>query len=532
MSILRGAQSALFYYVSCTPYSKYKRRRKRKKENERDRAARAAYDEEHGHEASHYRQPSPYSRNEYWEEEIRSGPGPPPRRANKKKRNRAISEATAKSDGTPKIGAIAAVNGAALAPAAPDLASIDSVKNILSGRRPSGAHWNSKRYQREDEALWGLERRSSDTAIGSSPRDLALARTRSVSGGSSVGVPGVPPVYLPGRTSRIADVSTESVGYATPPRAPPINDLHPPVVSMPVGGRDRNRWMLQPPPSPRVMNGYEAANADSGRSRSGSGASSRRNGGADSVSLGRQISARVIEDKLRRGERLRGTEHMSSERLSAKSRRSTLSARDHADTAAAPFLHPSDDATVPPARAATARGRNPQPPRPANPSSHPRDSPTDSLARPRSATTDQQHSGRQLRRHHRNQRAGLANGPLAPRQRKAPNSDDDDSDELEQPRPREMMVLPVRRRAPEPRRGARMHGGHGSDDDDSDDGDEDDDEDDDDGDEDTRDGGPRGPATPAPPAKTAHLWLDYASGAWPPPPVPGGSVRRRWSVDF
>lgn len=76
-------------------------------------------------------------------------------------------------------------------------------------------------------------------------------------------------------------------------RAPPVNDLHPPVVSLPSPDPLDNRWMLQPPPKASVMAGKERAR---NRSRSGSGASSRVE-----LSLGRQVSTRQLMHKLERG---------------------------------------------------------------------------------------------------------------------------------------------------------------------------------------------------------------------------------------
>ena len=70
--------------------------------------------------------------------------------------------------------------------------------------------WDSQ-PQREDEVLWGQKKRSSDKAD----------------------------YYIP--------------------RMPPVNDLHPPVASGPKS-RAEVRWMLQPPPSAKVMEGKESPN--------------------------------------------------------------------------------------------------------------------------------------------------------------------------------------------------------------------------------------------------------------------------------
>lgn len=87
---------------------------------------------------------------------------------------------------------------------------------------PLGEKWKSMRYQREDEPLWGQQE--------------VL--------GSSIGFSGR------GR----ADPNESSKYYI--PCVPPVNDLHPPIVSGPCSRAD-TRWMLQPPPSARVMSGKE-----------------------------------------------------------------------------------------------------------------------------------------------------------------------------------------------------------------------------------------------------------------------------------
>ena len=53
------------------------------------------------------------------------------------------------------------------------------------------------------------------------------------------------------------------------PKNPPVNDYHPPVVSSLPGHKDGRKWMLQPPPSAKVMEGKVPV----GRSRGLSSAS-------------------------------------------------------------------------------------------------------------------------------------------------------------------------------------------------------------------------------------------------------------------
>jgi hypothetical protein len=186
------------------------------------------------------------------------GPGPPPRRARRTNTGstRPVTAAGRTSTAVSQVGS-----------------SIDVIRGEEEVRLSDDTldddnNWNRKRYQREDEELWGCQD--------------ATVPTQHTMPGSSIGVAGL---TRPG-TSRSG--SHYSV------RAPPVNDLHPPVVSILSPDPADNRWMLQPPPKASVMNGKERA---TNRSRSGSGASSRVE-----LSLQRQVSSRQLRYKLERGE--------------------------------------------------------------------------------------------------------------------------------------------------------------------------------------------------------------------------------------
>ncbi|KAA6410863.1 MAG: hypothetical protein FRX48_05173 [Lasallia pustulata] len=243
----RGFQSAVFYYVSCAPCAKLAHQRKRHKEAQRSRANDALNVSE---EPGFYNHPTPFSTNMYWGEEILLGPGPPTKRE-RKSGNRRDLNSGGKGSST---GSSTVVGGPS-----------EEVLERMEGR-PSGDGWNRKRYQREDELLWGVD----GPDDGSGP--------------------------MPGLSGT---VTSRSGGNYYIARNPAVNDLHPPVVSSQPTHRRETKWMLQPPPSAKVMEGKERAN----RSRSGSGVSngsSKRN--VDSMSLGRQIGERFVEEKVKRGE--------------------------------------------------------------------------------------------------------------------------------------------------------------------------------------------------------------------------------------
>ncbi|KAJ4352349.1 uncharacterized protein N0V89_007697 [Didymosphaeria variabile] len=226
-------------------------KKQRRKQAKQARKARTKLQEE---QPELYHHPEPTGTNPYWQEEIFMGPGPPPRRA--RKTNTCNTRATT----------TAGTQGSAVSQTGSSIDVDRAVEVRLSDDTLDDDNWNRKRYQREDEDLWGFD---------------AIEPLQTTLSGSSVGVTG-----LKRPTSR-------SGSYYSA-RAPPVNDLHPPVVSLPSPHPSDNQWMLQPPPKASVMSGKERATL---RSRSGSGASSRVE-----LSLQRQVSAKHLRDKLDRGE--------------------------------------------------------------------------------------------------------------------------------------------------------------------------------------------------------------------------------------
>jgi hypothetical protein len=191
------------------------------------------------------------------------GPGPPPRRA--KRSNTANSS----QKGVVALGSrstVASRAGSSAEVCRRDL-SLRLSKDTLNDE-----NWNRRRYQREDEELWGF-------GESHSPPDTAVAR------GSSVGVGGA--------SRPNTDKSSAESAYTTRAPVAATNPLQPPFVGLPSVRPTDNHWMLQPPPRASVMSGKERATK---RSRSGSGASSRVE-----LSLQRQASTRYLRQKLERG---------------------------------------------------------------------------------------------------------------------------------------------------------------------------------------------------------------------------------------
>lgn len=255
-------QSAVFHYASCAPCTGYADGRKRRREAKLARKAREKLVLE---QPGAYHHPEPTGTNPYWGEEIALGPGPPPRRARRTNTGGLQCATKAGLQST-----VVSQTGSSL--------DGDGAKDLrLSDDTIDDDTWNLKRYQREDEDLWGLDE-----------APVPVQHTTSgTSGSSSSGLGSM----LGYKMSRPA---TSRSGSYYSARAPPVNDLHPPVVSLPSHDVADNRWMLQPPPKASVMAGKERATH---RSRSGSGASSRVE-----LSLQRQASTRQLMHRLERGQ--------------------------------------------------------------------------------------------------------------------------------------------------------------------------------------------------------------------------------------
>ncbi|KAH8808368.1 hypothetical protein F5884DRAFT_636227, partial [Xylogone sp. PMI_703] len=268
MSLDVALQSVAFYVLSCSTCAKINHRRKAKTQAKREREEKMKLETE---QPGLYRHPSPFSTNPYWAEDIMMGPG-----LAKQKNDKSGSKNTSqKALNVARPGSSYASSGAI----STDPGSSPTM--VAEDARFSGDDWNRKRYQREDEDLWGHD------VPGPGQRIIdAIAKA-----GSSAGR------LLESRLSKGESERSEtnSISYFSA-RNPPVNDLHPPVVSTAPSSRDETRWMLQPPPPAKVMEGKERVV----RGRSSSNSSSRR--GPDGASLSRQVTERLLEAKLQRGQ--------------------------------------------------------------------------------------------------------------------------------------------------------------------------------------------------------------------------------------
>jgi hypothetical protein len=191
--LVRGAQSAVFYYISCGPCLTISSARKRRKARVRDRKEK---EESVARRPEVYAHPGPAELNQYWLEDIDLGPFPPRKRQRKGTRD---------SQGKPtgKQASLASLDSARDGAVLPDM-----VEKSVGGV-------GKRRYRRRDEEY---ERIIEEDSSKTQTRPKIGADYRML-------------------------------------RAPPINDLHPAIVSMiPLKPEDR-RWMREPPPSTDFLNG-------------------------------------------------------------------------------------------------------------------------------------------------------------------------------------------------------------------------------------------------------------------------------------
>jgi len=330
MSLPVAIQSVLYYILSCSTCNKVIHRRKAKVQAQKDRAEKAKIEDE---QPGLYRHPSPFRTNPYWDEEIALGPNP----ARKKNGN-------CKTESTKALNVTATGNGSSITSSgALSLAGGSPTNTTTEGSRISGEGWNRKLYQRENEPLWGFDLPGPGQRI----KD-AIARAGTTAGR-----------LFEGKLTSKDDSGDDSDVDQKPSarnyyvgRNPPVNDLHPPVVTTTPTGPAETSWMLQPPPSAKVMEGKERV--ASLRSRADSNGSSRR--GGDDIPLSRKVTEKLAASKLRVGTPEFAELRPSSSRRSSrpatqgsvkKQRRSSSTSSDEEDSIVSRRKHKALTVAVP-----------------------------------------------------------------------------------------------------------------------------------------------------------------------------------------
>lgn len=304
--IAAALRSVWFYYIGCSPCRKIGHRRETRREAEREKTLKARLEMD---QPGLYRHPNPEGTNQYWMEDINMGPSLPKRGASKNTSQKRLKSAdtdatTERPDTSPvdrgnSIGSSTQFHSAETANSPTIVADELEVRTTLSMSVTDSQDldWNRKRYDREDEELWGHQMYN---RAGQRIREV-MEKGRNTAGR----------IFDASRPRGEREITEDERNeFYTAPRNPPVNDYHPPVVSSRPASKHEYRWMLQPPPSAKIMEGKVPV------SRSGSltSVASRRTATAGSLAskeelgLGRLVGEKIMQDKIRKGEMPPGEE--------------------------------------------------------------------------------------------------------------------------------------------------------------------------------------------------------------------------------
>ncbi|KAH8591677.1 hypothetical protein B0O99DRAFT_663594 [Bisporella sp. PMI_857] len=294
MSLPVAIQSVLYYILSCSTCNKVIHRHKAKAQAQKDRIEKHRIETE---QPGLYRHPSPFRTNPYWESEIAMGPNPVRKSKPKPESN---SESLRALNTAGQGSSIASSRALSTEP--------PSSPSAIEGSRISGEGWNRKLYQRENELLWGI-----DTPGPRQRLKDAINKASSTAGRLFEGRLSVFADDIEG-SSDSEDGNEDNIGAYSVGKNPPINDLHPPVVTTIPTNKAEMSWMLQPPPSAKVMEGKERVS--SVRSRADSNISNRT--GGSSTPLNRKATEKLVGAKLQQGGTPYPELRQSSSRLSSR----------------------------------------------------------------------------------------------------------------------------------------------------------------------------------------------------------------------
>lgn len=300
MSFCVAVQSAIFYYAACTPCNQFLNRRKAKIKARKESEEKARVISEQPHL---YQHPDPFHTNPFWSEEIRIGPSLQPKKGRGSDNSRKTASRDLASVGTGSTIAVTPATATtsntspqpisspnpAHAPgigSSPTIAPEEDAASATLSKTASVSTvdgWNFKRYQREDEELWGYEFSKTGQKLMDAIKQAGTTAGR----------------YVESKLGIEKQVTEEDrYNFYFSPRNPPVNDYHPPIVSSKPIHRDTLRWMLQPPPPAKVMEGKVPVS----RTASIMSIGSRRTATSEGMSMGRLVGERALEAKIRNGE--------------------------------------------------------------------------------------------------------------------------------------------------------------------------------------------------------------------------------------
>ena len=238
-----------------------------------------------------YQHPDPFNTNPYWSEEITMGPRLPSKKnanASKSTSQRALNSSGRDSRSTTvsSIGLDSTHMGSSptVVPEGEELR-----QSISIGWSDD---WNKKRYQREDEELWGRSRTGHKLVDAIKQAGTAAGRKIEATLGME-------------KDSKNVTEEERTDFYSPTVKNPPVNDYHPPVVSQRPRNKGAAQWMLQPPPPAKIMEGKVPSRsmslASQASRRTAASTRSARTMTGEGPPLGKRMHEKMVEKKLRQG---------------------------------------------------------------------------------------------------------------------------------------------------------------------------------------------------------------------------------------
>lgn len=290
MSFPVAFQSAVFYFLACTPCAKVRHHHKTKEQAKRERREKAKLQTE---QPGLYRHPSPFNTNPYWQDEISMGPSLPKKSASKNSSQRGLTSSGKDSSDAPSVSEYTNVGDSRT--------NFGDSTTVIPEDDGLSDDWNRKHgYQREDEELWGQWSGHKIIDAFSKARDSAGRLIESKLG----------------LEKEVTEQARRDFYFS--PKNPPVNDYHPPVVSSKAPHRDAHRWMLQPPPPAKIMEGKTPVS----RNMSSSSKSSNRTLAAEEIHLSRVAQERLARERLKKGNNNQTEEELIESLFLTRSNRS------------------------------------------------------------------------------------------------------------------------------------------------------------------------------------------------------------------
>ncbi|KAF4990025.1 hypothetical protein FGRMN_8726 [Fusarium graminum] len=263
MSLPVAIQSAVFYILACTPCAKVRHRQKVREQSKREREEKARIV---GEQPDVYQHPSPFNTNPYWQQEISMGPALPKKSASKNSSQRGLTSQGGESSAL-SVSEQTVQGGSRI--------DFGASNSVIAEEDSISDGWNRGHgYQREDEELWGRQKFMD-----------AITKARDSAGRLIESTLGLE-----------KDVTEQQRHDFYFPQNPPVNEYHPPVVSSKIPSRTAHQWMLQPPPSAKVMEGKVPVS----RAGSSGSKSSGRTLVGDDIQLGRLVHEKIFMEKLKK----------------------------------------------------------------------------------------------------------------------------------------------------------------------------------------------------------------------------------------